>query len=419
MDNKKIIDKLLSKKVLSYEEMEFLFCGYLNDQINDEEMTVVLKSICKNGLTNEETFNLVDIFIKSGDVLNLDNLGLCVDKHSTGGVGDKTTLIVAPIVACCGTKIAKMSGRALGHTGGTIDKLEGIKVKTELSEEDFVNQINKINMAITSQTAEVCPMDKKVYALRDVTNTTESIPLIASSIMSKKIASGASKILIDIKVGKGALIKNKKDAKKLAKLMIEIGKKYNREVRCMLTKMDNPLGDNIGNNIEILEVIDILQNKKKNNLYNLCVKMSAELISMAKNIKVKEAEKMVLDVISNGDAYKKFEEFIKCQNGNLKIKLKKPKIIYSTKNGYIKSIDSLILGKCSMKLGAGRINKDDKIDYNAGIILNKNVKDFVRVGDELCYLYGNNKFDEEEILNAFMVTNKKVKEENVIIKIIR
>ena len=233
-----VLEQIKKKEKLSYEELENIFLGYLNSNISDEAMTKLLKAICKHGLSEQEVFSLVDIFIKSGETLAENPL--LIDKHSTGGVGDKTTLIVLPILASLGVKIAKMSGKALGYTGGTIDKLNSIGVKTELAKPEFYACLEDVGMVISSQTDNLCPLDKKIYALRDITGTTKSIPLIAISIMSKKIASGASKILIDVKVGKGALVDTLEEARILANLMIKIGKKYNREVVCMLTNMDNP-----------------------------------------------------------------------------------------------------------------------------------------------------------------------------------
>ena len=413
-----IIDKKNKGQILSYKELDYAFNGYLKNIINDSEMTKLLKSICKNDLTDQEIFDLTDIFIKSGDRLDLSKLGITIDKHSTGGVGDKTTLILGPIVAACGLKMPKMSGRALGYTGGTIDKLESIGVNVNLTEEDFIKEVEDIGFAITSQTKDLCPMDKKVYALRDVTGTTENIGLIASSIMSKKIASGSSKILIDLKVGSGALVKNLHDARRLAKIMIDIGKKYNLEVRCLLTKMDNPLGNNIGNVIEILEVIDILNNKVHNSLSTLVINMASEMLNMVKNMDIILAKKEVLKVIENGEAYNKFIEFINYQDGKLDLELPIGKQIFSKKTGYIKKIEALELGKLSMNLGAGRITKEDEINYKAGIILNKNVGDYIKNGELFCTLYGKN--DEHIDSNKYFkvsVFPKKVS--NLIIKIIK
>ena len=413
----KIINKKENNKKLSYKELEYVFNSYIDNNIDDETMTKLLKAICKNNLNEEEIFNLTDIFIKSGDTLDLKGIDV-VDKHSTGGVGDKTTLILLPILAANDVKVAKMSGRGLGFTGGTIDKLESINVNINLTEEEFIKGIKKVGFSITGQTKNLCPMDKKIYALRDVTNTVENNGLIATSIMSKKIACGAKKILIDIKVGNGALIKTKESAMELANIMIKIGKKYNREVRCMLTNMDNPLGNNIGNSIEIMEVIDILQDKVHNNLYDLVVEMASEIISMDKNINIKEAKEKVLDCIANKQAYNKFLEFVDNQNGDINIKIDEGTKIYSNKEGYINKINSKELGLLSMNLGAGRKKKEDKIDYNAGIILNKNIGDYIKEKELLCTLYGK-KDIKIDINKIFKIEKEKDKKENIIINIIK
>ena len=402
---------------MSYEYLDTYFNGYLNRTVSDLVMTNILKHICKEGLSDEEVFDLVDIFLKSGDVFEMNND--FIDKHSTGGVGDKTTLIVLPILASLGIKVSKMSGKALGHTGGTIDKLNSIGVKTDLTKEEFYRTLNECNMVISSQTENLCPMDKKIYALRDVTGTTKSVPLIAISMMSKKIASGASKILLDVKVGKGALIENLKEAKDLANLMIRIGKKYNREVICMLTKMDNPLGNNIGNKIEVLEVIDILKNKKRNNLSKLVIEMASLMYSMQTGVSIIDSREKVLEVLDNGEAYKYFYNYVCYMNGNLDINLPEPEYILSKKEGYISEIDSEKLGILSMKLGAGRINKDDDIDYNAGIILGINPYDYIREGDILAKLYGSKEIDFDAVYDAFKYSYRNNDEENIIIDIIR
>ena len=412
-----IIKKLSNKKILTYKEMKEFFIGYLNDLVSDEEMTLCLKLICKNGLSDKEIFDLTDIFINSGDVFPKNSS--FIDKHSTGGVGDKTTLIVLPILASLGVKISKMSGRALGYTGGTIDKLESIGVKTNLTKKEFYNLVEKNNMVISSQTDNLCPLDKKVYALRDVTDTTKSVALIATSIMSKKIASGAGKILIDIKVGKGALIENEKQARELARIMIKIGKKYDREVICMLTRMDNPLGDNIGNKIEIMEVIDILKNNKQNNLTRLCIEMSSLMYSLSKNSSYEKGKEMVISSLKTGKAYKTFLNYIKAQGGTLPKNDNDPKYeIKSKRNGYIKSINSMIIGETSMHLGAGRVKKTDKIDYDAGIILSKNIGDKVKKGEVLATLYGK-KLDTSTFYNAYKLQILKPKIKDIIIDIIK
>lgn len=415
----KIVDKKNKKQELSYKELDMYFNAYLNDKINDEVMTKLLKAICKNGLNDKEIINLTDIFIKSGDTLNLDYLGITVDKHSTGGVGDKTTLILAPLLASCNILMPKMSGRGLGYTGGTIDKLESINVNVNLSEKTFIKTVKDIGFCIISQTKNICLMDKKIYALRDVTNTTESIGLIASSIMSKKIACGASKIVIDIKIGNGALIKNYDDAIKLAKIMKKIGKHYNKEVICILTDMTNPLGSNVGNKIEVMEVLDILQNKKDNLLKSLVIDMATEIVMVAKNVSKKDAKKEVITNLENGKAYEKFITYVNRQNGNIdNLKLKKGINVLSEKEGYLKEINALEIGKLSCKLGSGRVKKEDNIDYDAGVILKKEVGSYVKKGDILCTIYGK-KQESIDIDKIFKISkNKPKKKESLIIEII-
>ncbi len=414
-----IINKKEKGLSLSYEELNLIFNDYLNSKVSDELMTKLLKAICKNNLNMQEIYDLTDIFIKSGDTLDLSFFTNVVDKHSTGGVGDKTTLIIAPIVASLGIKMPKMSGRGLGFTGGTIDKLESIGVNTNLTDKEFIKEVNDIGFAITGQTKNLCPMDKKIYALRDVTGTTENIGLIATSIMSKKIASGALIIVIDLKVGNAALIKNIKDARKLAKVMINIGKKYKRKVVCVLTNMNNPLGNNIGNAIEVMEVIDILQNKIHSNLYELCVSLSTIIVSLGLKISEIKAKQMVLKVIKEKTAYNKFLEFVNYQGGNIdNLKLEKGYKIYSDNEGYITHIDVYSLGKLSMELGAGRKKKDDLIDYKAGIILNKNVSDYVKKGELLCTLYGK-KLNFSDVNKNFFYQSEKGKVSNIVIDIIK
>ena len=386
--NKKRLGLLLTK-----EELEYAFNGYLNDVVKDYQMSSLLMAICINGMDDEEIFALTDIFIKSGDVLDLSEIeGIKVDKHSTGGVGDKVTLIIGPIVASCGVNVAKMSGRGLGHTGGTLDKLESIKgFKVSLSEKEFIKQVNKIGLAVIGQTKNLCPLDKVIYALRDVTGTTQSIPLIAASIMSKKIAGGADKVLLDVKVGNGALMKTQEDALKLADIMTRIGKHYNRYVKCEISDMNTPLGDNIGNALEVIEAIDVLKGKK-GTLYDLCFDVASEMISMAKEISLEDARVMVINAIETGKAYDKFLEFVKAQHGDINtLKVSDKTIdIKSNKKGTLKEINALAFGELSVSLGAGRKNKEDKIDHSVGIVLKKHLGDTVDVNDVLCTLYVKN-----------------------------
>lgn len=391
-----IINKKRLGKELSYKELDYAFNSYLNGDIPDYQMSSLLMAICINGMTDEEIFALTKIFIDSGDVLDFSDIpGIKVDKHSTGGIGDKTTLVITPIVASLGIPVIKMSGRGLGYTGGTIDKLESIPgYRIDLSDEEIIKQVHDIGVVVTGQTGDLVPMDKVIYALRDVTATVSSIPLIASSIMSKKIASGADKILIDIKVGNGALLQTKEDAKKLSSLMIKIGEVYNREVRTIISDMNVPLGKCIGNSLEVLEAIDILKGKEKdNNLYDLCIELATEMVSMGLNKSKEESKELVIESIQSGSAYTKLLEMVKYQNGNIdsiKISDNTYRIICKN-NGVIKKINALELGKLSLSLGAGKVNIKDKIDYSVGIKLNKLVGDNVKKGDLLATLYINKK----------------------------
>ena len=401
-----IINKKRLGKELSYRELDYFFNGYLNGNIKDYQMSSLLMAICINGMTDEEIFALTKIFIDSGDILEFDDIpGIKVDKHSTGGIGDKTTLIIGPIVAACGIPVIKMSGRGLGYTGGTIDKLESIPgFKIKLTENQIRKQVREIGIALTGQTANLAPMDKVIYALRDVTGTVSSIPLIASSIMSKKIASGADKILIDIKVGRGALLSNREDAKKLSELMIKIGEVYHREVRTIISDMNTPLGYKVGNSLEVIEAIEVLRRKSvDSNLVDVCVELATEMVSMGKEISKKEALELVNKVLDDGSAYKKFVELVEAQGGDLtKVSVsKKVKRIKSTSSGVIKKIDALELGKLSVALGAGRKSKEDKIDYTVGIKLHKHIGDEVKKGEVLATLYINDKSDCSEINNIF------------------
>ena len=388
-----IIEKKKNSEVLTKDELKFAFYGYLEDKIPDYQMSSLLMAICLKGMNTEETFAFTDLFLHSGDVLDLSSLkGPKADKHSTGGVGDKTTMIIGPMVASCGVMVPKMSGRGLGHTGGTIDKLESIpSFRTNLTEEEFIAQVEDIGFAVTAQTKNLTPLDKKIYALRDVTGTTESIPLIASSIMSKKIAGGADCIVIDVKVGKGALIKTMPDAVKLSQLMEAIGAFYQRKVRTVITPMDTPLGRCVGNRLEVLEAIDLLNGKGDDNLRNLCIQLASHMVSMAKEIDYDEAKKEVVESLEDGRAYQKFLEFVKKQGGKLEslsIDAKKWEI-RSNQDGVIEAIDALQIGELAVSLGAGRLNKEDVIDPCAGIVLNCKVGDSVSKGDILATLYSN------------------------------
>ncbi len=390
-----IIDIILKKKnkgELSEEEIKYVVEGFTNGSIYDYQMASLLMAITINDMTDNEVIYLTKYMILSGKVIDLSFLDNVVDKHSTGGVGDKTTLIVAPVVAACSCRVAKMSGKGLGYTGGTIDKLESIVgFKSSLSRDEFINEIKDIGMAITSQTDDVALADKKIYALRDVTGTTESIPLIASSIMSKKIASGSKKLVIDLKVGEGALVKDIESGRRLGNLMVKIGKENGMEVICLLTNMNIPLGKCVGNSLEVLEAINILYYNKDSNLLRLCISLASYMVSLGRGISYEEANNMVLDVIKSKKAYNKFLEFVRYQNGDIN-SLPKSNIIYEVKcdrAGYLSYVSSLEVAKLSMHLGAGRENKDDVIDYSAGIIINKDINDYVNVNDTIMTLYTN------------------------------
>lgn len=387
-----IIVKKKNKEILTGEEIKYVVNSFVSGEIKDYQMSSLLMAITINGMTDEETIYLTKYMLESGSTLDLSMLSNVVDKHSTGGVGDKTTLIISPIVASLGCKVAKMSGRGLGTTGGTIDKLESIPgFNVNLTKEEFINELNAVGMAITSQTEDIAVADKKIYALRDVTGTTESIPLIASSIMSKKIASGSKNLVLDIKVGEGALIKNIDDARRLATLMIKIGKSYNIKVICLLTNMDIPLGNNIGNSVEVLEAINILYYALDSELTRLCIELASYMASLGLNITYDNAKQKVIEVLTNKTAYNKLLEFIKYQKGDITRLPKSSKIyeIKSDKEGYLTILSSLELAKLSGTLGASRQNKEDKIDYSAGIIINKNINDKINIGDTILTLYTN------------------------------
>ncbi len=403
-----IINKKRLGKELSYEELDFFFNGYLDGKVADYQMSSLLMAICINGMTDEEIYALTKIFIDSGDVLDFSDIpGIKVDKHSTGGIGDKTTLVIAPIAAACGVPIIKMSGRGLGYTGGTIDKLESIPgYRIDLTDEEIIKQVHEIGIVVTGQTGDLVPMDKVIYALRDVTSTVSSIPLIASSIMSKKIASGADKIIIDIKVGNGALLQTKEDAKKLSSLMKKIGSFYNREVHTIISDMNAPLGYAVGNSLEVLEAIDVLKGKEKDNHFvDLCIELASDMVSMGKNISIEEARELVLDAIDSKKAYKKFLELVEYQHGDIKgIKVsEKTYKIKAEKSGTIKKINALEVGKLSLNLGAGKVSIKDKIDYTVGVKLNFEVGDVVDKGDVLATIYYNKKNPEVLVDKIFKI----------------
>ena len=412
-----IIEKKKNKLSLTKEEIEFFVNGYVFNEIPDYQVSSLLMAIVLNGMDDLEVANLTLAMANSGDKLNL-NFNT-VDKHSTGGVGDKTTLIVTPIVACLDCKVAKMSGKGLGYTGGTIDKLESIPgFKVQLDNKEFVNQINNINLAIISQTENIAPADKKIYALRDVTATVESIPLIASSIMSKKIASGSKNLVLDIKVGSGAFMKDVDSAKKLGETMVSIGKIASINTVAILSNMNEPLGNNIGNNLEVLEAIEVLKGNGPKDLIDISIELASHMVSITKGIDYIAAKEKVIEVLNNGTALNKFYDLIKYQGGDISKLSHNSKYeykIYSKINGYITKMDTAKIGKISSMLGAGRIKKDDTIDYAAGIVLNKKINDYVNINDLLATLYTDKELDlTEDYLSCLEITDNRIDNELIL-----
>ena len=418
-----IIIKKKNKEELTDKELEYVITEYLNGNIKDYQMSSLLMAITINGMNLPETYSLTRIMLESGEVVTLDEIkGDIIDKHSTGGVGDKTTLILAPILASLDVKVAKMSGRGLGHTGGTIDKLESIEgFRVELNRDEFINEVNTVGMSVISQSGNIVPADKKLYALRDVTGTVESIPLIASSIMSKKIASGSKNIIIDLKVGNGALMKNLDDAKRLANYMIKIGESFERRVTCVLTNMDEPLGKYIGNGLEIIETIECLKGNMPRDIKDLITKFVVIALKQTKNINEEEAIRLMEEKINDGSALNKFYEFVKYQGGNIdNISISHKMLqINSSKEGFIKSIDTLKLGELVRDLGAGRRSKEDSIDYGVGIILNKKVGDLVFQGEELLKIYYNLKdIRIDDLMSCFEIVEEPISRNDIIIDVI-
>ncbi len=423
MTMEEIIIAKRDNKELTKEQIRFFVQGYSKNQIPDYQASALLMAICLNGMNDDETSILTEEMRISGEVWSLDDIpGKKVDKHSTGGVGDKVSLILGPMISTLGAKLAKMSGRGLGHTGGTLDKLESIPgMRIVLSYDEFKNQIEKIGMAIIGQNEKLDPADKKLYALRDVTGTVASIPLIASSVMSKKLASGADCILLDVKYGSGAFMKTVKDATKLAKVMVNIGKKLGKDVRAEVTDMDQPLGCAVGNSLEIKEVIETLKGRGPKDLNEICLSSGSIMLEQAGIYKNRDdARKYLEKILENGRAFEKFREFVIAQGGDVsyiddpsKFEVSKNIIkIYSPRSGYVKKINALEIGIASMHLGAGRETLDDVIDMSAGIVLNKKIGDHVNKNELLCTLYTNkDSYDEiiEEVKNAFMFSNKEIK----------
>lgn len=424
-----IIKKKRDGNTLSKEEIEFFINGYVNGEIPDYQVSALLMAIYFKGMTMDETIDLTMTMAKSGDMVDLTGVeGKKADKHSTGGVGDKTTLIIAPIVASCGVKVAKMSGRGLGHTGGTIDKLESIKgYKTEISRKEFIDIANNVGVSVIGQSGNLAPADKKLYALRDVTATVDSLPLIVSSIMSKKIAVGADCIVLDVKTGSGAFCKTVSQAKELAKEMVSVGKGVGKKVTAVITDMNIPLGNAIGNSLEIIEAVNVLKGQGPKDLIEVSLELAANMLYLADKGTINQCKEMAKKALYNGTAYNKFIEMIKSHGGDVSIiedislfpKAKYQKIIYSNQTGYILKVDAESLGIASLLLGAGRLKKEDKIDYEAGIILSKKTGDFVKKDEEIAVFFTNdkNKFEDAEkrFLNAISYSDKQVPKNDLIL----
>lgn len=425
MKNINILKKLELKKELSLEEIKKIVNDFNDNKITNEEMTAFLKLIYKNGLSLKETIYLTQAMLETGEIVDLSKVSKKqVDKHSTGGIGDKVSLIVGPIVASNSLALPKMSGRSLGLTGGTIDKLESIPgYDVNLSERKFINLLNKVGMGIISQTASIAPADKKIYALRDITGTTDSIPLIASSIMSKKLASSSDIIVIDLKVGKGAFMKNIRSATKLAKTMIKIGEHFNKKVLCILTDMNYPLGFTVGNALEVLEAKDYFDGVREKRLDKVVKNIATYLIAYGKVMSIEDAKKEVNTVLNNNKAKEKFYEWIKAQGGKIKEMKINASVLYikSPKTGYINDIDAQKIGELVKDLGAGRKHLNEQIDKNVGIKFEKTVGNKVNTGDTLAVIYYNKKIKniENRLIDAYTISPRKKKIQSVILKIIR
>ena len=407
-----IIEKKKYGKSLTKDEIETMVLGYTRGEIPDYQMSAFLMAVWFNGMSEDELSNFTDAMIHSGKMVDLSKInGIKVDKHSSGGVADTVTIPLVPIVASLGVKVAKMSGRSLGHTGGTIDKLEAIPhFKVEIPIEEFIDIVNRINGAIISQSEDLDPADKKIYALRDVTGTVDSIPLIASSIMSKKIASGTDAIVLDVKVGNGAFMQSLEDAKTLATAMVKIGNSLGRETVAYITDMNQPLGDAIGNSIEIEEGINILKNKGSKRLFEVIETLGSEMLKVGKRVDtIEEGKKLIRETISNGNALNKLKEIIEAQGGNSKViedfsllpQAKFRKDVISDKSGYIKTIDTKAIGKLAQFLGAGRERKEDKIDLSCGIIFKKKIGDKIEKGEKIALILSNDENKLNEAVNKF------------------
>ena len=424
-----IIEKKRDNLELSREEINCLIKGYVAGEIPDYQMSAFLMAVYFNGMSDDEIEALTECMLDSGDRMDLSAIdGIKVDKHSTGGVGDKTTLIVTPIVAACGVKVAKMSGRGLGHTGGTIDKLESIpNMRVALAEEEFFEIVKKIGCSVISQTGNLVPADKKIYALRDVTATVESKPLIASSIMSKKIASGSDCILLDVKVGDGAFMKNIEDAVELSEIMVSIGERFGRKVAAVITDMDSPLGHAIGNALEVHESCEVLQGRGPADLREVCLNLAANMLCLAGKGTYGTCLALAESTLQNGSAFEKFKQMVASQSGDLSAFEREnydsgANIKYNVlawQSGYINSMGAENLGKASMILGAGREKKEDAIDYSAGILLRKKTGEYVEKGEIVATFYTADEYrchEAENIFKEAVVISKERVQPGALIK---
>ncbi len=429
MDIIDIIAKKRDGKELETDEINYFINNYTSGRIEDYQASALLMAIYINGMNYREIKDMTMAMANSGDILDLSELGRnVVDKHSTGGVGDKVTIILAPLIASLGIPVAKMSGRGLGFTGGTADKIESIPgYNTEISEKEFINNVKNIGISLITQTLNLAPADKKIYALRDTIACTESIPLIASSIMSKKIASGANKIVLDVTCGYGAFMKDIKSAKELSDTMIKIGTLAERETVCIITNMNEPLGFAVGNSLEIIEAIEFLNGKMPEDLKEVVLELGAYMVKLAgKGENIETNKEILSENIRNGKAYNKFIELVQNQGGNIDYikdvkkfeKAKVEKEVASISEGYIQEINAEEVGKIACNLGAGIKTKKDKIELNVGLILNKKTGDYVKIGDKLVTIYASDeekaKQAEEELIKIFKIGEKKVTEKTII-----
>lgn len=434
----RMVDIIIKKREgleLTKEEIYFVINGYVSGNIPDYQVSSFLMAIFLKGMTKEEQYILTKAMLESGEQIDLSLInGIKVDKHSTGGVGDKTSLVVAPLAASFGVKMAKMSGRGLGHTGGTLDKLESIPgFNIEMSSDAFFKQVNEIGLAIIGQSANITPADKKLYALRDVTGTIETIPLIASSIMSKKLASGADHIVLDVKVGSGAFMKNLDDARKLAKAMVEIGNLSGKDTVATLTDMSQPLGKAVGNSIEIIEAIETLKGRGPKDFTELCVALTVEILLIANIYNDEEqAKEKVYDAINNGQGLNKLKQMIEYQGGDSNV-IEHYELLPHAKEEidleylgedivYIHDIDALKIGEAAMLLGAGRLTKEDQIDYAVGVSVEKKIGDKLTHGDVIAKIYTNGKNTQDamnKIFEAFSVSEEAVTSHNIILDVVR